>query len=312
MLTHNQEYTLADDNLKSCLPPVVAAAFSLLPHLLAAQILTQNTLLGHYYTMLHTYCEEESFPSPPPPMRDITSTWDADFKIAQHELESIPCIAGGKAVRQPLKMEDQKPHGTMTGLNLRNGYAQRRSSNQVKTLKPPVSPSISASSGPAISPGTSEYDGPPTPPDPSTRPRISSVPSQTSLSLATPDYNSLSLKSPIPGDIQTVHAPAGPRSDYFTRDRLPSTSSLATTSSIASIAAGKKKPPPPPPKKRPSEQGIWVIALYEFPGQGHGDLAFREGDRIKVIKKTDSLDDWWEGELRGVQGSFPANYCKAA
>ena len=274
--------------------------------------MTQNALLGHYYTVLHTYCEEEGFPSPPPPMSDIIATWNADFTIAQQELESIPCVAGGKAVRQPLKMEDQKPHGTMTGLNIRNGYAQRRSSNQVKTLKAPVSPSNSATAAPAVSPGVSEYDGPPTPPDSSTRPKISSVPSQTSLALATPNYTSHTLRSPSPGDVQTIHAPAGPRSDYFSRDRLPSNSSLATTSSIASIAAGKKKPPPPPPKKRPSEQGVWVAALYDFPGQGEGDLSFREGDRIKVVKKTDSLDDWWEGELRGVRGSFPANYCKAA
>jgi len=39
-------------------------------------------------------------------------------------------------------------------------------------------------------------------------------------------------------------------------------------------------------------------------------LRFREGDRIKVVKKTDSEHDWWEGELEGVRGSFPANYCK--
>ena len=64
---------------------------------------------------------------------------------------------------------------------------------------------------------------------------------------------------------------------------------------MASIAAKKKPPPPIPPKRMPSSQGFWVTALYEFAGQGHGDLAFREGDRIKVVKKTDSIDDWWQG-----------------
>jgi SH3 domain len=53
-----------------------------------------------------------------------------------------------------------------------------------------------------------------------------------------------------------------------------------------------------------------VTALYDFGGQGEGDLVFKEGDRIKVIKKTESTDDWWQGELRGVRGSFPANYCQ--
>ena len=80
---------------------------------------------------------------------------------------------------------------------------------------------------------------------------------------------------------------------------------------MVTAVAMKKKPPPPPPKRTPSTQGIWVKALYDFQGQGKGDLVFREGDRIKVVKKTESTDDWWEGELKGVQGSFPANYCQA-
>ena len=52
----------------------------------------------------------------------------------------------------------------------------------------------------------------------------------------------------------------------------------------------------------------FVTALYDFGGQGEGDLVFQQGDRIRVLKRTDSTDDWWEGELRGVKGSFPANY----
>jgi hypothetical protein len=50
--------------------------------------------------------------------------------------------------------------------------------------------------------------------------------------------------------------------------------------------------------------------MYDFEGQGEGDLSFREGERIRVTKKTSSSHDWWEGELRGMTGSFPANYCK--
>lgn len=45
---------------------------------------------------------------------------------------------------------------------------------------------------------------------------------------------------------------------------------------------------------------------------GPGDLSFREGDRIKIVKKTQTDQDWWIGELGGIKGSFPANYCKAA
>ena len=287
-----QDYGIADDHLKSNLPPVITATFSLLPHLLATQIMMQNTLLSHTYTVLHEFCEEESFPSPPPSMNQVIAAWSADFKPIQQEIETgMTCLARGKAKNQPMKIEDCA-HGSGAALTSRNGYPQRRSSSQSQTLMPPASPAISAVSDPPS-------------PDQNERPRVYTGPSQTSLSLATPNYSPSGVRSPSPGDISKIHSPAGPHADYFTRDRLPS------SSSIASIAAKKKKPPPPPPKRIPSTQGFWVTALYEFAGQGQGDLAFREGDRIKVVKKTESTDDWWLGELKGVQGSFPANYCQA-
>ena len=100
------------------------------------------------------------------------------------------------------------------------------------------------------------------------------------------------------------------------------TSNSGTAGAVATplqgIASGigKKKPPPPPPKKRfdsgqpPAE---YVVALYDFASQQPGDLGFREGDRIKIIKKEgDASDSWWQGEVRGQRGSFPANYCQAA
>jgi hypothetical protein len=57
----------------------------------------------------------------------------------------------------------------------------------------------------------------------------------------------------------------------------------------------KKKPPPPPPPKRittpkPAE---WVVALYAFSGEGSGDLSFQEGDKIKVVKRTGTDQDWY-------------------
>ncbi|KAI5616806.1 SH3 domain-containing YSC84-like protein 1 isoform X1, partial [Silurus asotus] len=51
-----------------------------------------------------------------------------------------------------------------------------------------------------------------------------------------------------------------------------------------------------------------VSAMHAFTGQQPGDLSFAVGDRITVITKTDSQYDWWEGELRGQVGIFPANF----
>ncbi|KAK2843287.1 hypothetical protein Q7C36_011502 [Tachysurus vachellii] len=53
---------------------------------------------------------------------------------------------------------------------------------------------------------------------------------------------------------------------------------------------------------------ILVTAMHAFTGQQPGDLSFAVGDRITVITKTDSQYDWWEGELRGQVGIFPANF----
>ena len=298
LIAIHQEYNASDDHLRSRLPPVVTAAFSLLPHLLAAQIMTQNSLLAQCYTVLHEYCEEARYPSPPPAMSEIISTWDRDCRPIQKEVETgFALLVNGKAVRQPMKMADVNQGHSLSGLNIRNGYNSRRSSNQSNHLQPSAPLTIGAA--------------PPAPPSPdpnmiNARPRISSTPSQSSLALSTPNYTPSEGPSPSPGDLSSSYAPAGPRADYFSRDRQPS------SSSFASIAASKKKPPPPPPKRLPSAQREpWVVALYDFAGQGQGDLVFGEGDRIRVVKKTDSTDDWWEGELKGVQGSFPANYCRA-
>jgi amphiphysin len=148
--------------------------------------------------------------------------------------------------------------------------------------------------------------------DMGSKPRISSSSKPTAM--VTPDgYANGGAARPMYSASSTPSSTSTPfltpsstsQSDYFSRERKASTSS-GTFSTV-----GKKKPPPPPPKKRTaSSQGEFVTAQYEFAGQGSGDLAFREGDRIKVVKKTGSTDDWWEGELNGVVGSFPANYVK--
>jgi amphiphysin len=79
-----------------------------------------------------------------------------------------------------------------------------------------------------------------------------------------------------------------------------------------SAADIKKKRPPPPPPPKPSIGGKpeYVVAMYDFAGQNEGDLPFQAGMKIKVVKKTDSLEDWWEGEVTGRKGMFPRNYCQ--
>ncbi|KAI5867710.1 hypothetical protein GGS23DRAFT_612862 [Durotheca rogersii] len=297
-----EEFNVADAHLRETLPPLVAATFSIMPPLLAAVVLIQNRLLGLYYTTLHNYCQDYSFPSPPPPMESVTSAWSADYEPVKREVESITCIASGKAARQPMRLPDdtgntgdRKPSAssitTESGLR-RSSSGLLGSGNDTppptgpRPTRIPSSTSISsqASTGTQSRPPPASYGNHLTPTDFTTASRLAQAP--------TP--------STSPGSTQ-------PRADYFSKPLSASTSST----SIASIAAKKKPPPPPPPKKnglgRPDE---FVIAQYDFIGQGAGDLSFREGDRIKVVKKTDTDQDWWVGEMNGVRGSFPANYCR--
>lgn len=55
-----------------------------------------------------------------------------------------------------------------------------------------------------------------------------------------------------------------------------------------------------------------AIALYSFEGEQAGDLPFRKGDVITIVKKSDSSDDWWTGKVNGREGIFPANYVELA
>lgn len=51
-----------------------------------------------------------------------------------------------------------------------------------------------------------------------------------------------------------------------------------------------------------------AIALYSFKGEQSGDLPFKKGDVIDILKKSETVDDWWTGRNNGHTGIFPANY----
>ncbi|KAI0296673.1 BAR-domain-containing protein [Russula brevipes] len=84
------------------------------------------------------------------------------------------------------------------------------------------------------------------------------------------------------------------------------------TASAAAAAATKRAPPPPPPLKPKPAPVKYVVALFDFAAQADGDLDFKVGDRIEVVERTQSTDDWWTGRLDGRTGVFPGNYVQEA
>ncbi|CAN6650059.1 reduced viability upon starvation protein 167 [Trichomonascus vanleenenianus] len=59
-----------------------------------------------------------------------------------------------------------------------------------------------------------------------------------------------------------------------------------------------------------SESDEYATALYTFSGEVPGDVAFRAGDKIRVLDYGDENDaQWWFGEtIDGRLGLFPCNY----
>ncbi|XP_053200836.1 growth factor receptor-bound protein 2-like [Panonychus citri] len=55
----------------------------------------------------------------------------------------------------------------------------------------------------------------------------------------------------------------------------------------------------------PSDE-ILVQAMYDFTPQENGELGFKRGDVITVTDNSDQ--NWWEGEIEGRKGYFPATY----
>ncbi|KAL2855212.1 hypothetical protein BJX68DRAFT_231745 [Aspergillus pseudodeflectus] len=55
-----------------------------------------------------------------------------------------------------------------------------------------------------------------------------------------------------------------------------------------------------------------AIALYTFDADQDGDLGFKKGDVITIVKRTEKKEDWWTGRIGDREGIFPANYVDAA
>ncbi|KAK3951137.1 hypothetical protein QBC32DRAFT_239977 [Pseudoneurospora amorphoporcata] len=347
MAQAGDEFAIADEHLQSTLPPIIQASFSLVPPLQAALILIQNRLLGLYYTTAHGYCMESGFPSPPPPMSEVVAAWEAAFIPARDDFESVSIVARGKAAHSPMALQvpdgpgrrlsamipgrndmrrvtSPMPSSSSVSINSGSGY-QGRNNLRIPSAggypSRPHSPAASDRSSYASSPPASSYSG------------YSGNQSQKRLEYLTPtDFTQASSLARSPADRTTLENnrpfPRSPSTPSMSINRAHSPQAIqsagnsngngngnANGNDYFALAVAKKRPPPPPPPKRIASQqqlAEYVVAQYTFAGQGAGDLAFNEGDRIKIVKKTNTDQDWWVGELNGKRGNFPANYCKPA
>jgi lipid-binding SYLF domain-containing protein len=51
-----------------------------------------------------------------------------------------------------------------------------------------------------------------------------------------------------------------------------------------------------------------AIAKFTFEADQPGDLGFKKGEVITILKRTDNETDWWTGRVGDREGIFPSNY----
>lgn len=57
--------------------------------------------------------------------------------------------------------------------------------------------------------------------------------------------------------------------------------------------------------KRASMGANQAIAKFTFEGEQPGDLSFKKGEIITILKRTENESDWWTGKVGGKEGIFP-------
>lgn len=64
--------------------------------------------------------------------------------------------------------------------------------------------------------------------------------------------------------------------------------------------------PKPQFKPRASQLGKdQAVALFTFDAAQEGDLGFKKGEVITIVKRTDNATDWWTGRIGEREGIFP-------
>ena len=260
-----------NEELTAKIPLIMDAISNFFTPMLSTMYAVQINLYQHIYASVHEYATSQGLTS----TDNVVEEFESRFEPKRLEIEgSVKSLREGKIAKTP--------YGE--GNSGKPGLFSRKSSASVPTVKPTPSRTATATSPPP----------PPYAPQDTRKPSISSYkspPPPPSAASLTPSRN-------------TGSGVEDPSLSY-------SATRASSSSSVASDAAKKRAPPPPPPPKPSvSPKPEFVTAIYDFAGQSAGDLSFRTGDRIKIVKKTDSLEDWWQGELNGTRGSFPRNYCE--
>jgi len=111
-----------------------------------------------------------------------------------------------------------------------------------------------------------------------------------------------------PDPAQTFDKYESSKSAQFQRQHFNSTYSDKSPAPKRPTGPKPAFKPKPPFANKAELSANQAVALYTFEADQPGDLGFKKGDIITIVKKTDSKNDWWTGEINGKSGIFPSNY----
>ncbi|MCJ1419719.1 hypothetical protein MMC32_006075 [Xylographa parallela] len=104
---------------------------------------------------------------------------------------------------------------------------------------------------------------------------------------------------------RTFGARANPNETF---DSIGSRRGTVGSDSFESRKPGRPTAPKPQFKARPSATSLGrdqAVALFTFEPAQDGDLGFKKGDVITILKRTNNATDWWTGRIGDREGIFP-------
>ncbi|KAK6441664.1 hypothetical protein LTR95_002111 [Oleoguttula sp. CCFEE 5521] len=85
--------------------------------------------------------------------------------------------------------------------------------------------------------------------------------------------------------------------------------SNSTFGGTGKIAPGRPSAPKPTFSFKTGSAGPGqAIAKFTFDADQPGDLGFKKGEVITIVKRTENEADWWTGRIGEREGIFPSNY----
>jgi amphiphysin len=280
-----------DEKVKSHVPYILNSLSEFLNALTTLLYLSQQKAFEIFKTQLFSYAQSQGLlvgHNEPPSYLQIADDWESRYITIQPQAEEgIKTIQQGKTVGTPMTLPSRKRDKAVNLVGQTGDFAH-------KIYQRAKHPSVAHIQFSSPSQGMFRSEA--------NILTVGSAPNSPSSQVhrsSSTSSGALGARTPITSTPEYID------DTVKTRVRALSSSS-ARALSPASIKTPQNKVLIPPK----SDNDEYAIALYTFAGDVPGDVAFRLGDKIRVLDHGDEVDDmWWFGETAdGRVGLFPCNY----